>query len=301
MAAFREIPAHTGAIRRLKRAILADRVSHAYLITGDSASGKDRVAAAFAQTLQCGSLRARLTETLSLEEVDACGTCRSCRQAADGNMPDLIVWSHEKPRSFSVEDVRNLVTDVQIRPFESDRKVYILPDAHLMTAEAQNALLKTLEEPPSYVVLLLLADSADAMLETIRSRCVLIDLETTDAVPPEELTQFALPLLARIKDMQLAGINAAVAELTARKQSAGALLDLFTVWYRDVLYYKASQDTDGLLLEDSAQDIIRAASASSYEGIQTVLEAIRTARLRLAANVNYEMTMELLLMAMSEN
>ena len=301
MAAFRDITAHTGAVRRLKRAILADRVSHAYLITGDGASGKDRIAAAFAQTLQCASLRERLAEITSLDEVDACGTCRSCRQAADGNMPDLTVWSHEKPKSFSVEDVRNLVTDVQIRPFESSRKVYILPDAHLMTPEAQNALLKTLEEPPSYVVLILLSDSADAMLETIRSRCVLIDLETTGAVPSEELSQFALPLLSRIRSMQLSDISSAVAELTARRQSAGDLLDLFTVWYRDVLYFKASQDAGGLLLGDWVQEIRRAASESSYEGIQTVLGAVSTARLRLAANVNYELTMELMLLTMSEN
>ena len=191
MTSFRNISGHKNAIAHLRRAILADRVSHAYLLCGDGGDDKLTLAQAFAQTLQCTTLERLLhapalesddaglgarrpvrdlqddREAISLDAVDACGKCRSCIQAADGNQPDLITWTHEKPKTFSVEDARRLVADVQIRPFSSLRKIYIVPDAHLMNVEAQNTLLKTLEEPPEYVVLLLLCDSADMMLDLI--------------------------------------------------------------------------------------------------------------------------------------
>ena len=277
MTSFRNISGHKNAIAHLRRAILADRVSHAYLLCGDGGDDKLTLAQAFAQTLQCTTLERLLhapalesddaglgarrpvrdlqddREAISLDAVDACGKCRSCIQAADGNQPDLITWTHEKPKTFSVEDARRLVADVQIRPFSSLRKIYIVPDAHLMNVEAQNTLLKTLEEPPEYVVLLL----------------------------PE--------------------ILGAVRELSVNKLMITEFLDLFTSWYRDVLYFKATGDADGILHEEYVQEIRRASAQSSYEGIQNTLDALHTAGVRLKANVNFELTIELLLLSMKEN
>ena len=325
MASFRNITGHKKSISFLKRAILSDRVSHAYLICGDAGSDKAAVAEAFAQTLQCMTLDRLLhgepfesddsgagarrplpgsrdmSAEISPDAVDACGKCRSCIQAADGNQPDLITWTHEKPKTFSVEDARRLAQDVQIRPFSSARKVYLIPDAHLMNTEAQNTLLKTLEEPPEYVVLLLLTDSADRMLETIRSRCVLIDIESSGRVIPEDALSLAMRILLNIRDMTLPEILEAVRELTAYKLTIGDILDLFTSWYRDILYFKASDDANGILHEEYVQEIRSAAAFASYEGIQAVLTALRTARIRLEANVSFELTMELLLLTMKEN
>lgn len=325
MASFRDITGSRKAVAHLKRAILADRVSHAYLICSDSSSDRDALAEAFAQALQCTTLD-RLLHTpvyesddagagarrsipqapdfrssVSPDAVDACGKCRSCIQAQDHNQPDLLTWTHDKPKTFSVEDARRLVADIQIRPFSSARKIYIVPDAHLMNTEAQNTLLKTLEEPPEYAVIILLADSADMMLETIRSRCVILELESSGHTLSEDMLSLAMRILLNVKDWTLPEILEAVRELSEYKLNVGEFTDLFTSWYRDILYVKAAGSTEAVIHKDYALQIQTASSLMSYEGIRNVLDAIRTAGARLRANVNFEMTMELLLLAMKEN
>jgi DNA polymerase-3 subunit delta' len=226
--------------------------------------------------------------------------CKSCRQAIDGTHPDIRVWSHEKPKTFSVQEVRSLVQDVSIRPFSSERKVYIVPDAHLMRQEAQNALLKTLEEPPEYVVIILLAHTADAMLETIRSRCQMVELAAKDMEYDPELRKTAEEILLGISSWDLTQIRAAIQTLEEFKTDAARILSLFASWYRDILYFKASMDPDGILNHEHLSEIRTLAGQTSYEGIQNVLESIQKARRRLLANVNFDLTMELLLLAMKD-
>ena len=263
MGAFDKIPDQKRAAAILQRAILADRVSHAWLFTGPSAADLQTLALAFATTLQCTDRAPSVA--------DACMQCKSCRQAIDGNHPDIRVWSHEKPKTFSVQEVRSLVQDVSIRPFSSERKVYIVPDAHLMRQEAQNALLKTLEEPPEYVVIILLAHTADAMLETIRSRCQMVELAAKDMEYDPELRKAAEEILLGISSWDLTQIRAAI-----------------------------SMDPDGLLFPEQLDRIRAASGCMSFEGIQSVLDSIRESTLRLDANVNFGLTMELLLLTMKE-
>jgi len=324
MASFRSMTGNKKSIAFLKRAILSDKVSHAWLFCGDTGSEKNILAQAFAQALQCSTLerllhrplpesddagmggRGRISEetdpspSLSPDAVDACGACPSCLQAESGSQPDLITWTHEKPKVFSVEDARRLVADVQIRPFGSARKVYIIPDAHLMNTEAQNTLLKTLEEPPEYAVLLLLSDSADRMLETIRSRCILLDLESSGQILSGEARELAMHILRNIRDLTHPEILENVRELAEYKPAIEDLLDLFDSWYRDILYFKATGDANGILHEDHVPEIRAASADISYEGLQRILSALETACGRLAANVNFDLTMELLLLTMRE-
>jgi DNA polymerase-3 subunit delta' len=145
--------------------------------------GKKTLARAFAQTLQCENLQMAVRETgrpaaddPAWKRIDACGLCGSCKQAVSGNQADILTWPHEKPKLFSVDDARGLVEDIQIRPFSGRYKIYIVPDAQMMNDAEQNALLKTIEEPPSYVVILLLSENPDILLPTIRSRVVTLPL-----------------------------------------------------------------------------------------------------------------------------
>ena len=292
MGSFNQIQHQKRAAAILQRAILADRVSHAWLFSGPSAADMQTLALAFAQTLQCTE-RPQGT-------ADACRKCRSCRQAEGGNHPDLLVWSHEKPKTFSVEEVRALTADVSIRPFESERKIYIVPDAHLMRAEAQNALLKTLEEPPDYAVLILLTSSPDAMLETVRSRCQIVELAAEQAEYDPALLQAAEQILLHVRSWNLAQIRAAAKDLTQYKDQPDQILSLFTSWYRDVLYYKASKKSEGILAQAHASCIRSIAESLSFEEIQRILDNILTAMNRLKANVNFELTMELLLMILKD-
>ena len=275
MGAFDRITGQARAAGILQRAILADRVSHAWLLSGSSASDLLGMALAFAQTLQCTQKDPRTA--------DACMQCRSCLQAMEGNHPDIRIWGHEKPTTFSVDEVRSLVSDVSIRPFSSDRK-----------------LLKTLEEPPDYIVILLLTHSTDAMLETVRSRCQLVELAAGQAQYDPLLRQNAERLLLQIRSLELVQIHVAIKELEPMKPQIGEVLELFASWYRDLLYFKATQDPDGLLFPEHLSQIQSDAGRMSYEGIQSVLDSIRKAYQRLAANVSFDLTMELLLLSMKD-
>lgn len=289
MEAFDQIKPKNRAAAVWQRAILAGRVSHAWLFTGPSATDLLSTAQAFAAALQCTDRPEGIA--------DACMHCKSCLQAAGGNHPDILVWSHEKPKTFSVDDARALASDIYIRPFHSQRKVYIVPDAHLMTPEAQNALLKTLEEPPAYAVILLLARSADAMLETIRSRCQTVELSDSQAEYDPALYQKGEEILLNLPSWNLFRIRSAIKELEPYKTQSDSLLALFTAWYRDVLYFKASRDPDCLLFPEHILPIREASLALSFDQIQYILDSIQTAARRLKANVKFDLTMELLFLA----
>ena len=147
---------------------------HAYLITGPDGSGKKLTAKLLAAALVCKS-----------ESVRPCGVCAACRKVMKDGHPDVITVYREGKKHFLLEQARQIRQDAFIRPNEADYKVYILPDAAFMDVAAQNALLKLLEEPPSYSVIALLCERAEQMLETVRSRCVEIPLAP---LSEEELT-----------------------------------------------------------------------------------------------------------------
>ena len=161
----------------LQQAIAHDKVSHAYIFSGNKGSGKRTMAELFAKTLQCEK-----------KGINPCGKCHSCRQADSHNHPDIRVVSHEKPTVLSVDEIRRqVVADIQIRPYQGPYKIYIIPDAELMAQEAQNALLKTIEEPPAYGVIILLTTDAGKLLETVRSRCVRLAMKP---VPDTDIMEY---------------------------------------------------------------------------------------------------------------
>ena len=169
MAGFGDIVGHEQVISHLKNAISMGKVSHAYILNGPEGAGKRMIAEAFARALQCEN-----------HDTEGCGKCRSCHQAENLNHPDIIYVNHEKPNTISVADIREQINGtIDIKPYNttSQYKVYIVDEAEKMNEQAQNALLKTIEEPPAYAVILLLTTNADAFLQTIRSRCVTLELK----------------------------------------------------------------------------------------------------------------------------
>ena len=130
MAGFHDIIGHDDIIRHLKNAIETGKVSHSYIFTGEPGSGKKLLAGTFAAALQCES-----------GESEPCMTCDSCKKVIGKNHPDIITVTHEKPGSISIDEVRDqVVRDVDIKPYCSPYKIYIIPDAEMMTVQAQNAL-----------------------------------------------------------------------------------------------------------------------------------------------------------------
>ena len=329
MGSFKDVVGHKDILIYISSAVENNRVSHAYILNGERGSGKKMLANLFAMTLLC--------ET---GDNEPCGKCHSCKQAESGNHPDIIRVTHEKPNSISVDDIRTQVNNtVDIKPYQGPYKVYIIPQADMMTPQAQNAILKTIEEPPSYAVFLLLTENAETLLPTINSRCVMLKLRNIKdtlikkylmenlEIPDykadmctafaqgnmgraimlansdhfNEIREEAVQLLKHISEMELNEIVAAVKNISVYKLEITDYLDIIMIWYRDVLLYKATKEIDKVVFKDQLQSIKEQARKSSYEGIELILESLEKAKARLKANVNFDLVMELLFLTIKEN
>ncbi len=329
MAGFQDIIGQEQIKEHLQNALETGKVSHAYIINGEKASGKEFIAKIFAMALQCEK-----------GGTEPCNECRSCKQTLSKNQPDIIYVSHEKPNTISVDDIRAQINnDVAIKPYSSKYKVYIMNEAEKMTPQAQNAILKTLEEPPAYAVIILLVSNVNTLLPTILSRCVVLNMKPVRdqlvkkylmeelQVPDykadvcvafargnvgkakllaaseefENVKAEALSLLKYIKDMEIQEIVAAIKKINEYKLEINDYLDIMSIWYRDVLLFKATNDVNHLVFREEIQSIRKVAARSSYEGIENVIKALDTAKKRLDANVNFDLTMELLLLEVQEN
>jgi DNA polymerase III subunit gamma/tau len=152
-------PAQAHVVRTLRNAIEMDRVAHAYLFAGPRGTGKTSMAKILAKCLNC----------VNGPTVEPCLVCESCRAIHDATSIDVIELDAASNRG--IDDIREIVDKVAQRPAQGRRKVYIVDEAHMLTKEASNAVLKTLEEPPDHVVFVLCTTEMQSMLPTIRSRC----------------------------------------------------------------------------------------------------------------------------------
>lgn len=276
MANFKDIIGQESIKKHLQTAIKTGNLSHAYIINGEYGSGRQTIASALAKTIQCQS---------KTDDTDACGVCTSCKQAESHNHPDIKYITHDKT-SISVNDIREqLNNDISIKPYSSEYKIYIIPDANKMTEQAQNALLKTIEEPPVYAIIILLTENCDSLLPTIRSRCVTLTmnpiekdkictyLENKFQLEPEqaqiaanycqgnigkairfasssdfiEMKNQVLKLLKNLDSMDIASIIDTIKEFSTHKNDINDYLDLMLLWYRDVLMFKVTKDANLLL------------------------------------------------------
>lgn len=328
MMGFNNIIGHEEIIRHLKNAISTGKVSHSYIFTGEQGSGKKLLAGTFAATLQCEK-----------GGTEPCQKCDSCKKAAGKNHPDIIFVTHEKPGIISIDEIREqVIHDVAIKPYCSPHKIYVIPDADMMNSQAQNALLKTIEEPPEYAVIMLLTNNIDGLLPTIRSRCVRLDLKVVDdglvkkylmeklhvpdyqaeidtsfaqgsigkaqrAATSEEFAEMtgnALKILKYANTMEVYELADAIKSLSGEKQNINDYLDLFQFWFRDVLMFKATKEIDNLVFKQEINYIREQANQRSYENIEKILDALQKTKVRLRANVNFELALELLFLTIRE-
>jgi DNA polymerase-3 subunit delta' len=328
MFLFSEIMGHDEIKEHLQMAIRADKPFHAYIFQGEVGCGKETMAKTFAAGLQCMA-----------EQADRpCGECPSCKQVESGNQPDVI-WVNRELSSIGVDDIREKInSSISIKPFSSPYKIYIVPEAEHMTESAQNALLKTIEEPPEYGVIILLTSNINALLPTIQSRCLKLDFRPlstaviekyliekyhvvdyrarTSAIFAqgnlgkairyiesedfEEKKDKVLYLLKNVQTMDVSQMLEIIKEIGQDKDNIKDYIDLMVLWYRDVLLFKATKDMNHLIFQSEFREISAEASQRDYEKIEEILAAFDKAKLRLKANVNFEVAMELMLVTLKQ-
>lgn len=323
------IPGQDHIKDHFKNAIASRKISHAYILSGEQGTGRSSLADTFAMTLLC-----------ERQGTVPCLQCHSCRQAMSGNHPDLIHVAHEKAGSIGVDDIRRQINDtIVIRPYSSPYKIYIIDEAEKMTIQAQNALLKTIEEPPSYAVLILITTNLDTFLPTILSRCIQLKMRPLDesaiqnyltanfSVPETKAEVYAafsrgnigkaidiaqsenfqqfydelLQILKNIRNMDISMLLSYVKKIKEEKFDVYECLDFMQIWYRDALMFKVTKDANLLIFKDEYSAINEMSQKIGYDGFENILQAIEKAKVRLEANVNMELAMELMFLVMKEN
>ena len=207
-----------------------------------------------------------------------------------------------------------------------------------MTEAAQNALLKTIEEPPEYGIVILMTSNISALLPTIQSRCLTMEFRPLSTAVVEsyvkehcqvpdyqaeidasyaqgsigkakeaatsqefaDMTANALKILKYANSMEVYELTEAIKTLTADKNNINDYLDIFQFWFRDVLMFKATREIDNLVFKQEINFIREQASERSYENIEKILEALEKTKVRLRANVNLELALELLFLTIRE-
>ena len=236
----------------------------------------------------------------------------SCEEWADSvrkrvqnhEHPDMLeivpTKPEEHPTIISVDNIRDHVTDtVAVRPYEAAYKVYLIEHAEMMNPQAQNAILKTLEEPPEYVVIMLLAANADAFLPTILSRVIEIKAGERDVreryaeMITEEWAQETVKLLSEIRFRTGREILDFCTHVSKDwKVPQGSLLGFLEIILRDVLCYKSTSQMELLYAQDSVNVIIRMASAMSYEKLGQATDDLERMLRNQTFNVNRDLMLE---------
>lgn len=325
MYTFEEIRGNTPLVEQLRRSAASGRSSHAYLFLGGAGAGKRLIANTFAKALQCEG------------EKRPCDSCKSCHAFNHGNHPDVIYFQPLKNgKTYTIEDVREqLLETVDLKPFQYEKKIYIIEKADTLNIQSQNALLKTLEEPPAHAVILLLAERAEAFLPTILSRVVVMKIRPLSAetiadylmqaghlaeeshilsayaqgrigqalelVEDEgfrEMRQDILGKLEVLPSMSEGDAYLLAKDLEGYKNDL-RFLDIMELWYRDLLTAKSLRE-EGYLIQRDKKDAIFRAAKEPAALLAKKAAAVRTARMRLAQNANFRLTMEVMLMDLKE-
>ncbi|PJF36239.1 MAG: hypothetical protein CUN49_06495 [Candidatus Thermofonsia Clade 1 bacterium] len=313
---------HEWAVRHITRSLNAERLRHAYLISGVPRIGKTTFARAFAQAVNCLSDVAR-----------PCGLCRACQMTAQGTYADFSLIEAQE-NALRIEQIRELTRAVALRPVEGRYRVLILRRFHEASPQAMDALLKTLEEPPPHVLLLLTADTTESLLATIKSRCQLLNLRplpvatVRDAlidqhkVEPERAALIAQLSSGRmgwaldvLKDDSLLKQRAEWLDLLERalgesrtlrferarhlSENRAALPTLLALWqsyWRDALLLAHHTAAASITNRDRRHALEQIARSVKAEEIYQTLLAVRRTLRYLQANVNTRLALDALML-----
>lgn len=278
----------------LQKALKNNNILHSYIFMGISGIGKKLFAEEFAKGILC------------MSEDRACGNCKSCMEFESNNHPDFMeILQQEDAKNIKIEQIRFMQEKIVEKPIISNKKVYIIDDADTMTTEAQNCLLKTLEEPPEYAVIILIASNESKLLNTIKSRCTKISFEMlsdenlksyiheniTKDITPNMISMCAGSIEKAKTILEKKSVYESLEEIVNKIDSK----DLIEVLNNAEILYKSKDNIQELL--DYINIILYNKKELKYINCIPVVEEVKR---RLLQNSNYDMSIDGLLIRMWE-
>ncbi len=324
---FNQVIGHENIIEHLKASIIHNRINHAYIFDGIKGIGKETLAKAFAKTLNCESGRD-----------NACCNCISCKTFDENNNPDIIYVTHQK-KDINVSDVREqIVKNITLKPYRNKYKIFIIPDADKMNILAQNAFLKTLEEPPEYGIFLLLCENYNKFLVTILSRCVMFKLhplpysavadylvKNQDVTPEQaqlysiysqgsigrakelinseefrDIRDLAVETAISLESADMIELYSLVDKLKEQRGSLDEILEIMYIVYRDALVLKETGNDSRLIQKDKITQTQEIAEKATEFQLINRCDAINDTRYKLSHNGNVQLLLETLFFKIKE-
>ena len=308
----RDFIGHEALINNFKQRCLKNTLSHAHLIAGEDGVGKGKLANILAKFILNGDL--------------------------DREYVDIINYSSEKS-SFGVDDVRDIIEEVYKKPFEKDKKVIIIHEGNKLTIQAQNALLKTIEEPPKGVYIIILCESLELILYTIKSRCEIYKLKPltkselyeyikikkfnydeneiksaiafSEGVPgridryfnDDKLRELRNNIVILIKNLNKNDLEAILQQeesFSNLKNDKEEVLNIFGLFIRDILINKEIENEEFIINSDKLEDIKELTKEMSFKKLNNMIKTIEEARRNIKSNVSWGMMLRVMLMGFME-
>ncbi len=312
-------------LRMMDSILSGGRIAHAYIFAGPRGAGKNTLSSLFVKAMLCRTPGDK-----------PCHACKPCKQFDSGNHPDVSrIRRPEDKKIIPVDLIRAMREDIIIKPFQNGKKIVFIDEADKMTEEAQNALLKTLEEPPAHACIILLAENTNALLPTILSRCQLFkvrSLPVQDAakivmqrlnLPAQEARVYAalargIPgialelagddefreqrdrLLAGLESSGIPGLLELAPVFAQRRESVFSLLDMMELWFRDLLVLKETGDESLVVNADKLGLLRRQSGRYTSKGLMDMIHSVERCVRSLNNYGNFELAIDNMLIGFKE-
>ncbi len=279
----------------LKNAIKNNKASHSYLFIGTEGIGKKLIAQEFSKALLC------------LGENKYCNTCKSCIEFDSQNNPDFNIIEPDG-NSIKIEQIREIQRKVAEKPIISSKKIYIINDSDKMTTEAQNCLLKTLEEPPEYITIILIGTNENSFLSTIKSRCTIIHFQD---IPEDKIQKYLSEKEGiHIQDSYIlkafGGSIGKAIQLQDKQEQYTQIqqilvnlknMDIIEIFQKSQILYDSKEEITNLL--QYINTILLELAKQDYK-YTNCIQIVENTKKRLQSNANYDMSIDNMLLQMKE-
>ncbi len=299
--------------------------SHSYIISGDYGLGKKTIANYFAKSILCN-------------DNPPCGVCKSCVSIDNKNNSDIVYVSPTK-KTLGVNDIRTeVIQKLNLKPYEHDYKIFIIDKCETMSVQAQNSLLKSIEEPPSYAVFFLLTENINNFLSTIISRCITLKVKTVstndvynylikETDTPHNMAQFLsfysegnigvakdlvvddnfktnrdniINYALSVADLNLVETLKIVKNFAVFKEDISKYLNILISFYRDVIVFQQTNEEKLVSNQDKISLITTQAKLHNIKNLYKKIDAVITAKTQLSKNANFNLTIEVMLLKIKE-